>query len=73
MAIDSNADAGKVKQKKPATGVYLQYMCAYSVTSDSVPHGLCNLPGYSVCEIFPARILEWVAISYSRETSQPRD
>ena len=27
----------------------------------------CSLPGSSVHEIFQARILEWVAISFSRE------
>ena len=32
----------------------------------------CNLPGSSVHGIFQARILEWVAISFSR-SSQPRD
>ena len=33
----------------------------------------CSLPGSSVQEIFQARILEWVAISSSRGSSQPRD
>ena len=33
----------------------------------------CNLPGSSVHGIFKARVLEWVAISFSREASQPRD
>ena len=33
----------------------------------------CNLLGYSVHGIFQARILEWVAISFSRGSSQPRD
>ena len=32
----------------------------------------CSLPGSSIHEIFQARILEWVAISYSRRSSQPR-
>ena len=37
---------------------------------------LCNptdhsLPGFFVHGIFQARILEWVAISFSRESSQP--
>ena len=32
-----------------------------------------SLPGFSVHGIFQARILEWVAISYSRGSSQPRD
>ena len=30
-------------------------------------------PGFSVHGIFQARILEWVAISFSRGSSQPRD
>ena len=33
----------------------------------------CNLPGSSTHGIFQARILEWVAISFSRGASQPRD
>ena len=33
----------------------------------------CSLPGSSVHGILQARILEWVAISYSRGSSQPRD
>ena len=33
----------------------------------------CNLRGSSVHGIFQARVLEWVAISFSRGSSQPRD
>ena len=33
----------------------------------------CIPPGSSVHEIFQARILEWLAISFSRGYSQPRD
>ena len=33
----------------------------------------CSLPGSSVHGIFQARVLEWVAISSSRGSSQPRD
>ena len=33
----------------------------------------CSLSGSSVHGIFQARILEWVAISFSRGSSQPRD
>ena len=33
----------------------------------------CNPPGSSVHGISQARILEWIAISYSRGSSQPRD
>ena len=32
-----------------------------------------SLPGSSVHGIFQERILEWVAISFSKESSQPRD
>ena len=30
-------------------------------------------PGFSVCGILQARILEWVAMPFSRESSQPRE
>ena len=33
----------------------------------------CNLPGSSVHVIFQARVLEWVAISFSRGSSWPRN
>ena len=33
----------------------------------------CSLPGFSVHGILQARILEWVAISFFRGFSQPRD
>ena len=33
----------------------------------------CSTPGSSVRGIFQARMLEWVAISFSRGSSQPRD
>ena len=33
----------------------------------------CSLPGFSVHGIFQARMLEWVVISFSRWSSQPRD
>ena len=33
----------------------------------------CSLPGSSIHGFFQARVLEWVAISFSRGSSQPRD
>ena len=46
---------------------------SHPVVSDSLqPHGL-SPPGSSVYGIFQARILEWVAISYSRGSSWARD
>ena len=44
---------------------------ASSVLSDSL--WACSPPGSSVSAIFQVRILEWVAISYSRVSSWPRD
>ena len=33
----------------------------------------CSPPGSSICGIFQARILEWIVISFSRGSFQPRD
>ena len=33
----------------------------------------CSLPGFSAYGILQARALEWEAIPFSRESSQPRD
>ena len=33
----------------------------------------CSLPGFSVCGILQARILEWAAMPHSRESSRPKD
>ena len=44
-----------------------------SVMSDPFDPMDCSLPGSSVHGIFQARILEWVSISFSRGSSQPRD
>ena len=44
----------------------LSYLTVYSPID-------CSPPGFSVHGIFQARILEYVAISYSRGSSRPRD
>ena len=44
-----------------------------SVVSDSYDPMDCSLPGSSVHGILQARIWDWVAISFSRESSQPRN
>ena len=33
----------------------------------------CSLAGSSICGIFQARVLEWVAISFSKGSYRPRD
>ena len=50
----------------------IAYLCAQSSVTFCDPMD-CNLPGSSVYRISQARILEWVAISYSIGSSQPRD
>ena len=50
---------------------------ARSCLDDKLCPTLCNLvdyslPGSSVHKIFQTRVLEWVAIFFSRESSQPR-
>ena len=45
---------------------------SYSVMSDCNPMDY-NFPGFSVHGIFQARILEWVAICFSRGSSEPKD
>ena len=61
-----------VSQKQSDTCLtLLKWSC--SVMSDSLwPHGLGSPPGSST-GILQARILEWVAISFSRGSSWPRD
>ena len=52
------------------------YVCVFVCTCAPYslqPCGLWPPPGSSVHGIFQARILEWVAFSYSRASSQPRD
>ena len=44
-----------------------------AVMSDSCDTMECGPPGSSVHGISQARILEWVAISFSRGSSRPRD
>ena len=46
---------------------------SYSVVSDSCDPMDCSPPGSSVHGIIQAKILEWVAISSSRGSSQPKD
>ena len=71
MAYTFNSKLLKFHKKTGLSSAYHVCMC-------SVASGLCNpigysLPGYSVHGIFQARILEWVAISYSRGSFQLKD
>ena len=61
----------------PDPGIELLFLESESEVAQSCPTLCdpmdCNLPGSSVLGIFQARGLEWVAISFSRESSLPRD
>ena len=49
-------------------------MCAHVQSCPTLCHPTdCSPLGFSVHRTFQARILEWVAISYSRRSPQPRD
>ena len=48
-------------------------VCVHSLSPTLFDPLNCSLPGTSVREISQARILEQVAISFSRGSSQPRD
>ena len=48
------------------------YVCAQSCLTPCDPMDY-NLPDSSALETFQARVLEWVAIFYSRGSSRPRD
>ena len=57
--MDKNVEKVKVKS--------LSHVRLFATPMD------CSPPGSSVHGIFQARVLEWVAISFSRGSSQPRD
>ena len=62
------------RERKWKLGVVLPCLCMlmFSYVQLSSPI-YCSPPGSSVYGIFQARILEWVATSYSKGSSQPRD
>ena len=50
------------------------YCCLVTKSYPTLCHPMdYSLPGFSVHGISQARILEWVVISFSRGSSQPRD
>ena len=49
------------------------YMCSVAQSCPTLSNTMdCSPLGSSVCGIFHARILEWVAISFSRDLPHPR-
>ena len=88
FAICSNVDRlrrhyAKWNKSDETNTIWLSLMCvcvcvcvcvlvvqSYSTLCESIDY---NLPGSSVHGILQARILEWVAMPFSRGSSQPRD
>ena len=69
---------GKCMPRLPGAGEISRevfFFFSHWVVFDSfgTPWTICSPPGSSVHGISQARILEWVAISFSRGSSQPRD
>jgi len=70
------------KEKKKLSSGYPTYLvmsvCVVLIVLSHVwpfviPWTICSPPGSSVHEILQARILEWVAVSFCRGSSWPRD
>ena len=58
----------------PQEGSDIRPLCPHAQSCPTLCDPMdCSPPGSSVHGIFQTRILEWVAISYSRGSSQPKD
>ena len=66
-----------VTQRLWETHFHRKNLCKHVLVAQSCPTVCnpmaCSLPVSSVQGIFQARILQWVAISFSRESFWPRD
>ena len=62
-----------MKAKAQHSKTYEGESASCSVVSDSLQPMDCSTPGSSVRGILQARILEWAAIPFSRDSSQPRN
>ena len=60
---------GRVGLPAPMAAPSAVLLLSYSIMSDSLQPLGCSPPGSSVRGISQARILEWVAISFSRASS----
>ena len=71
--LQSFPASGYLYKKVRKWNLLVSFVCvlSHSVVSDFLR--LHSLPSSSVYGIFQARILEWVAISYSKGSSHPRD
>ena len=66
--------SSRTSQITQAWDLYCSYLITLPCPHNCLqPQGDCNPPGSSVHGISQTRILEWVAISFCRGSSQPRD
>ena len=63
---------GKGSGREEQAGLLLFSRCVL-LASFATPRAVCNPPASSVLEVLQARIQAWVAISFSRRSSQIRD
>ena len=71
--VNIKCHQGRWRECRRARKVSRNYVKESEVVSDSCDPMDCSLPGSSVHGIFQVRVLEWVAISFSKESSWPRD
>ena len=71
--VDSNWDSQHYLDRIDCTWTKWKWKWSHSVLSDSLDPVDCSLSGSLVHGIFQARVLEWVAICFSRGSSRPRD
>ena len=70
--MDTEGSGGGMNWEMEADAYTL--VCVYAQSCPTLFNPMdCGLPGSSVLGISQARILEWVAISFSRRSSQHRD
>ena len=77
FTIWATREAYKGKWKSPPDNIKHSWCCKWTEIAQSCPALWdpmdCSLPGSSVHGIFQAVVLEWIAISFSRVSSQARD
>ena len=72
-APNSHYRGPRRKETEPENIFVEKWKWSHSVVSDSLRPMDCSPPSSSIHGILQARILEWIAISFSRGSSQPRD
>ena len=74
FTIARTAEATQMSINRISDEEDVVYVCSFAKLCPALCNPMdCGLPGSSVHGIFRARILGWVAISYSRGSSQLRN